>query len=247
MSDSSTHNKSNRIWKVSDVIDSSMIQSFDGGYIDFEEDYDQQQQQPQKISSRRRSERLSLKRSANEKSNAEQSESNGPPKKKKKTKEPMAEKSVQTTACSASILNVDYTNVLKTKNELSKAIYDLFEEYQQDKKHANKFSAKCTLCDETDDARLSFTKGINSNLKTHLTRVSKPYFCFHLFGLLFKVNWIIVWQTILSFVAVNRLIQKFTSALKQKQNTKKQKKYVRAMNPNWAQTWLIMYPLTARC
>lgn len=185
MSNSSAHKiKSNLNWKVNDIIDSSAIESFDGGYINSTEDYHQLQQQPQKIASRRRSERLSLKRLANDNSNAGKSESNGPPGKQKRKKIPTPEKSMQT--AEIQLQNVDWTNVLTTKNELSKAVYGLFAEFQQDKKNSKNFTAKCTLCDESEDARISFTKGINSNLKSHLTRVSKPYFCFHLIGLLFK-------------------------------------------------------------
>lgn len=144
--------------------------------------HDQQQQQPetavqnpQKVVLRRRSQRLSEKRLAdnnNQLRENTQSEPNEPPPKKRRGRPPKANESVRPVSSSASVQNVDDTIELRTKNELSEAIFGLFENVQQDVKCSNRFTAKCTVCDQKENTRISFLKGINSNLKSHLQRVS---------------------------------------------------------------------------
>lgn len=75
-------------------------------------------------------------------------------------------------AVSAS-LSTDVIVGLKAKCELTGAILEHFEDFRKDSKYENRYSAKCTLCGKQDDTRKYFQKGNNSNLKSHLQRVSK--------------------------------------------------------------------------
>lgn len=185
---SSTRRESRSVWEIDDFADK---ENDDKNGTNSVETHDQQQQQqsqtakqqPQKIASRRQSQRILQKRlaNANDKDKEDkntQIESNEPPSKKRRENQPMAKESVQPASSSASVLYVDDLIAMKTKSELSKAIFGLFEDFQQDEKYANRYSAKCTVCDEKENTRISFLKGINSNLKSHLERVSKSYFCF---------------------------------------------------------------------
>lgn len=172
-------------WSIEDV-NVYTIEHSEENSTNSVETHDQQQQQPeqnpQKIDVRRRSQRLSGKRlaDANDKFQEDkhtQSDSNGPPMKKRRGRPPKANESVQPVASTASVQIVDDIIVLKTKNVLSEAIFGLFEDFQQDEKCSNRFSAKCTICDQKENTRISFLKGINSNLKSHLQRVSKFCIC----------------------------------------------------------------------
>lgn len=182
------------IWIIDDV---SGKENEDKNGTNSAEIHDQQHQQsqtalqqPRKIGTRRQSARLLHKRMANDNENDEElhnTQSESIPPKRTKREQPMADKSVQPASSSASIPNVRDQIILKTKNELSKAIFGLFEDFQQDQKFANRYTAQCTVCDEKENARLSFYKGINSNLKSHLERVSKLYFRFCFRSLYFLV------------------------------------------------------------
>lgn len=177
-----------KLWIIDDVPN----KNDDEIVTDLVETHDQQQQQhqPQKIVSRRRSERIQLKRVVNYNDNENKntrSESNGPPMKKTKTNQSTAKKTVQPASSPASVLTVDDIIEIKTKKELSNSIYGLFSDFRQDEKFPNRFNAKCTVCDEDEDGRVSFYKGINSNLKRHLERVSKLCLCFRFCSMCFLV------------------------------------------------------------
>lgn len=62
-------------------------------------------------------------------------------------------------------------NGLNAKCDLSVYIAAKFTDIIQDKNHMNRFSAKCTICDD-EEPRKHFVRGNNSNLKSHLQRVS---------------------------------------------------------------------------
>lgn len=186
MNKSNSRRVSHLKWNIEDA-DVFIYENGEENSTNSVETHDQQQQQPetaeqnpQKIVSRRRSQRLSLKRLADANNKIQDdthSDSKGPPTKKRRGRPPKANESVQPVSSSALVQNVDDIILLKTKNELSGAIFGLFEDFQQDEKCSNRFSAKCTICDRNENTRISFLKGINSNLKSHLQRVSKLCFC----------------------------------------------------------------------
>lgn len=184
MSNSKSRRDSRLKWVEEDV-DVYIIENGENSTNSVETHNQQQpettEQNPQKIVQRRQSQRLSQKRLAdannkNQEDKHTQSDSNEPPMKKKRGRPPKTNELVQPVSPSASVQYVEDKIVLKTKNELSEAIFGLYEEFQQDRKCSNRFSAKCTICDEKENTRISFVKGINSNLKSHLQRVSKLYF-----------------------------------------------------------------------
>lgn len=59
---------------------------------------------------------------------------------------------------------------IKAKCQLTKLILDVFDEFENDLNHENRYSARCTLCDLHQD-RIKYVKGKNTNLKSHLERV----------------------------------------------------------------------------
>lgn len=189
MSDLKSRRDSRMNWTIEDV-DVYIIGNGEENSTNSVETHDQQQQQPetaeqnpQKIVLRRRSQRLSQKRLADANNRIQgdkqtQSDANEPPTKKKRGRPTKSNKLAKPVSSSASVQNVDDIIVLKTKNVLSEAIFGLYEYFQQDAKYSNRFSAKCTICDEEENIRISFLKGINSNLKSHLERVSIIIFLF---------------------------------------------------------------------
>lgn len=58
-----------------------------------------------------------------------------------------------------------------TRCEMSEAILMYFQDIQQDQDRPTRHSAKCSLCNH-DEPRKYFVKGNNSNLKSHLRRVT---------------------------------------------------------------------------
>lgn len=149
----------------------------------------QQQQNPGKITKRRQSQRLLGKRKENEREITDTQPQ--PPKKRGRPQK--ASTSAQTNAnvnagaidspsLSVSDENPDFNSDVKTKTVLSEAIFGLFEDIKQEK--GKRYSAKCTLCHQ-NESRNFFQKGINSNLKGHLERVS--FFCIFFFFFMYKL------------------------------------------------------------
>ena len=85
---------------------------------------------------------------------------------------------VQNQNCSAVIEIVDPPNDkldtgIEAKCELTRAILDCFDDFRKDQKKVNGYSARCTICGDDESAeRRQYLKGNNTNLKSHLKRVS---------------------------------------------------------------------------
>lgn len=164
-------------------------------------------QQPKRIGERRRSARLmSMSERENNNISDEDEAPDGPPPEKKRKGRPPKKKNRQTKSRAAppsggggsgststadqnensSVPNVgtshDEINVdtgINPRCELSGAILKLYAGFRQDSnpKYKNRYSAKCTLCENDDDNRKNYLKGNITNLKLHLQRVSIKFSC----------------------------------------------------------------------
>lgn len=162
--------------------------------------------QAKSISQRRQSQRIIDRDKENENKSVNQpnqnTEKDEPPEKKsrgrpKKVKANQTKSAVTSAAPSSSSSakgnQTTTTNTIQTidqgikaKCELSNAIVESYSDFQKDPAFKNRYSAKCNFCNGEDDAQKYFLKGNNTNLKSHLKRVTVLFFmmllvCFFFF------------------------------------------------------------------
>lgn len=171
------------VWSVSDFSDGcDDAVTVDENQND-KQSQDQQQQVAGKITVRRKSARLLDKRK-----DLEEEENDGePPVKKRRGRPPKAKNTNEkktpsktgtdigtgaeaTVQRNASNSNNSFDFGIKAKCELTKLILDIFNDFENNPDHQNRYSARCTLCDEHQD-RIKYVRGNNTNLKSHLERV----------------------------------------------------------------------------
>lgn len=190
-------NLSRSKWKISDFSDSDVAEAKTADEND-NQSQKEQQKPAAKLEKRRQSQRLrdrekdmekeneppppkKRKRDSSKKSNAE------------KTKSKLSSKSTNDTATGTEASNSSSSSHTKqneanqpianagesnsgldcginAKCELTRLVLGLFDDFQNNPRFNNRYSAKCTLCDEHED-RIKYTKGNNGNLKSHLERV----------------------------------------------------------------------------
>lgn len=174
--------KARRESQMFDVTDMPVDDDDDDDTVMIEQQ--QQQQQSKKVTQRRQSERL-LKRRENDEL---QSTEKPPSPKKKRGRPPKASTSTSASVTKSSQIDtnakasatdshsvpeeiLDLNTNMMTKTALSEAIFGLFEDFKKEPGRGDRYSARCILCHK-NESRKFFQKGINSNLKGHLQRVS---------------------------------------------------------------------------
>lgn len=179
-------------WNVENMLDAAEVAENDEN-----QSQNQQQQVAAPISQRRQSARILEKQNEmneeNEQPPSKKPRGRPPNENKKQSKSKTSNKTGTGTQASHSSSspptnpndanqsdpNVDdgFDFGIKAKSELTRLILGKYADFQKnpDPKFNNRYSAKCTLCNEQED-RIKYLKGKNTNLKSHLERVIMEWF-----------------------------------------------------------------------
>lgn len=196
--DEAIRRKRKHSWDVDELNNIATSQQSLDENLNEAESVQQHQNQPQRIQNRRQSERLlekkqKLETNKENTSPSKKTKKRGRPRKNGKKHKQLASTPpgsvavpplpLATSSSAAIPANTEFTvqNIevdfgLKAKCKLTEGILKVFNDFQKDPKISTRYSAKCTLCDDAADRKF-FLRGNNTNLKSHLKRVSKLYFC----------------------------------------------------------------------